>query len=66
MAIITNVNARKQLLRKILSFGSSKEEMVHCGKLFVLVYWINFVLFGIMNYQKTTNKTLKENKKKSF
>ena len=34
--IISKVNARMQLLRKIWSFGSTREEMVHLWKLYCL------------------------------
>ena len=36
MAIIKKVNARMQLLRKVWSFGSTKQEMVHLWKTFCL------------------------------
>jgi hypothetical protein len=36
MAIIRKVNARMQLLRKVWSFGSSRQEMVHLWKTFCL------------------------------
>ena len=32
--LVKKVNARMQLLRKVWSFGSSKEEMVHLWKIF--------------------------------
>ena len=34
MAIVKKVNARMQLLRKVWSFGSTKQEMVHLWKIF--------------------------------
>ena len=36
MAIIRKVNARMQLLRKVWSLGSTKQEMVHLWKTFCL------------------------------
>ena len=36
MAIVKKVNARMQLLRKVWSFGSTREEMVQLWKTFCL------------------------------